>query len=147
VETVADDSRDERVLPDDHARLYITCLGLCLTLDLEAKYNADADLQRTKLVFTCLRPGALHNGPATGALLGITQMAKEGVTDISSVDDLVQKLLPASCELVAQMLLACAEEPRTARLNIDVMDGDRGVKEEVARCAMDQVDGWKADEH
>lgn len=115
--------------------------------DLEAKFGAEADLQKTGLKFTCLRPGALHNNPAKGASLGITQMAKDGVTEVNSESELIAKMLPASRELVAEVLLACAEEPRMARLTIDVMDGDKSVNEEVERCARDQIDAWKADSH
>lgn len=112
-----------------------------------AKYAAEKALHPSELQFTVLRPGALHNALAKGAELGITQMAREGVTSVASISDLVGKILPTSRELVAQVLLACANQPETAGLTLDVMDGNKSVEAEVARCARDQVDAWAADEN
>ncbi|BEI91182.1 uncharacterized protein CcaverHIS019_0400020 [Cutaneotrichosporon cavernicola] len=114
---------------------------------LKAKYAAEVALQASGLDFTCLRPGALTNQPASGALLGITEMARDGVTEVMDIGDMAAKLLPASRELVAQVLLASAEEPGTIGLTFQVMDGKKTVQEEIKKVVDEKIDVWKADYH
>lgn len=43
---------------------------------------------------------------------------------------------------MAQALLACAKEPSTAGLTIDIMDGDKRLESEVERVATEGIDAW-----
>ncbi len=47
-----------------------------------------------------------------------------------------------SRELVAKVLLACAHEPRTEGLTIDVTDGEGNVENELAAVAEERIDTW-----
>lgn len=91
---------------------------------MQAKYDSEKALHNTSLDFTVLRPGLLTHEPAGKVDLGITQMGS------------------VSRELVAEVLLACALEPKTAGLTLDVMDGNDDVQAAVEKCAKDRVDAW-----
>lgn len=88
------------------------------------KLQADTYLHDSGLDFTILRPGRLTHEPAGGCQLGITQLEA------------------TSRALVAEVLLACAEDDGTIGLTLDVMDGNKSVKEEVERCAKERIDAW-----
>jgi hypothetical protein len=91
---------------------------------MQAKYDSEVALRKTKLDFTVLRPGRLTNEPAGKVQVGRTQM---GAVSRASVAD---------------VLLACALEPKSAGLTLDVMDGYLAAGEAVAQCVRDRVDAW-----
>lgn len=87
---------------------------------LKAKSAADADIrQRTALDWTILRPGRLTNEPGTGEVALAPSLPRGDVPR----DD------------VAAVLLALLDEPRTARLTLDLTSGDTPVAEAVAAAA------------
>lgn len=87
---------------------------------LKAKSAADADIrQRTALDWTILRPGRLTNEPGTGKVALAPSLPRGDVPR----DD------------VAAVLLALLDEPRTARLTLDLTSGDTPVAEAVAAAA------------
>jgi len=91
---------------------------------MQAKYDSEKALHAMNLDYTVLRPGLLTHEPAGKVELGITQMGA------------------VSRESVAQVLLACALEPKTAGLTLDLMDGNESVDDAVRRVVEERVDAW-----
>jgi hypothetical protein len=99
-------------------------ISLLTFTDMQAKYDADKALHGTQLAFTILRPGRLTEEPAAGAQVGRTQM---GTT---------------SRELVAQTVWAVLDQPGSAGLTLDVLDGQGVLKDEVEKAVKERVDAW-----
>ncbi|ORY27757.1 hypothetical protein BCR39DRAFT_565604 [Naematelia encephala] len=92
---------------------------------MKAKYDAELELHSRKaLEYTVLRPGWLTLEPAGGVELGKTQIGN------------------TSRELVAQVLLACAQEPGTAGLTFDVLDGQGTIQDELNKVVQGKIDAW-----
>lgn len=51
-------------------------------------------------------------------------------------------LTKISRELVAKALLALAQEPKSAGLTVDLMDGDGDLSSELQKVVEDQTDAW-----
>lgn len=94
--------------PDDAFQVY-----------LKAKGDSEADLRGRDLDWTVLRPGGLTNDPGTGQVALATSVPRGRI----SRDD------------VAAVLVALLDEPRTARLTLELVGGDTPVDEAVAALA------------
>lgn len=86
---------------------------------LKAKGDSEADLRRRDLDWTVLRPGGLTNEPGN-----------DGVTLAPSVPR-----GRVSRDDVAAVLVALLDEPRTARLTLELVGGDTPVAEAVQSLA------------
>ena len=83
----------------------------------EAKRDADDALREAGLAYTIARPGRLTDDPGTGSVTLGTPLAESGKV---TRDD------------VAATLLACLDEPRTAGLTFDLLNGDVPVADAIA---------------
>lgn len=93
--------------------------------DMQAKYEAEVELHaRKQLAYTVIRPGGLTLEPAKGCTMGRTPLVK------------------TSRELVAQVLLASAKDPKTEGMTIDVIDGENAVEDELAKVVQNKLDSW-----
>lgn len=86
---------------------------------LKAKGDSEADLRGRDLDWTVLRPGGLTNDPGTGGVTLAPSVPRGKV----SRDD------------VAAVLVALLDDPRTARLTLELVGGDTPVDEAVAALA------------
>ena len=86
---------------------------------LTAKKAADDDIRGRDLDWTIVRPGGLTNASGTGKV----QLAEHTARGQISRED------------VAAVLLALLDEPRTARLSLDLIGGDDPIDEAVAALA------------
>ncbi|ORX34496.1 hypothetical protein BD324DRAFT_636145 [Kockovaella imperatae] len=93
---------------------------------MDAKYKAEVELHSRKaLQYTVLRPGGLTMEPAGKCQMGLCQTGK------------------TSRELVAKALLACANEPKSEGLTIDLMDGDGELEAELSKVVEQRIDAWE----
>jgi uncharacterized protein YbjT (DUF2867 family) len=83
---------------------------------LQAKADADAELRRSGLDWTIVKPGALTDGPGSGLVDAAVALGRRG--EIARDD-------------VAAVLLACLEEPGTIRAEFEVLSGDTPIPEAV----------------
>lgn len=93
---------------------------------MQAKYESEVDLHgRTALDYTVLRPGLLTHKPASGVQVGRTAMRS------------------VSREAVARVLLACALNPASAGLTLNVMDGDDTPEVALQGAVAHKADVWE----
>lgn len=83
---------------------------------LRAKAGADQALMQSGLDYTIVRPGHLTDGPATGKVT-IGNGLDSG--EVSRAD-------------VAAVLLACLDDPRTAGIDFDLLEGETPIAEALA---------------
>jgi len=92
---------------------------------MQAKLDAEIELHSRKaLQYTVVRPGFLTLESAKGVEMGILRLRQ------------------TSRELVAQSILAFAQEPRTEGLTIDVMDGKGTIEGELKKVVEQRLDAW-----
>lgn len=110
---------------------------------ITAKYDAEAAVQKTKLDFTVIRPGALHNDPKGKAEMGVLQMCRPGVAPPKTVPELGKAFAPCARELVAETLMHCLNQPGTAGLTFSVLDGEHDAGKQVELQVAERTDLFK----
>jgi nucleoside-diphosphate-sugar epimerase len=114
---------------------------------LEAKWQLESALHKTKLKFTVLRPGTLFDNYETGCRMGALNLVRDGSTvSPPSLERVLDAMPPTSRELVAQTLYACLRNEDSAGLTLDVVNGHGEISEELSIMTASKTDVWKEDQ-